>query len=49
MIGSLETVIREHVELQARLEVSIIVRADDAYESILLYATRERRGKANQP
>ena len=45
----MHAVVREHVELRARLEVSIIVRADDAYESILLYATRERRAKANVP
>ena len=43
----MHAVVREHVELRARLEVSIIVRADDACESILLYATRERRGKAD--
>ena len=47
MIGSLETVIREHVDFRARLEVLIIMRADDAYKSILLYATRERRAKAD--
>ena len=43
----MHAVVREHVELRARLEVSIIVRADDEYKSILLYATRKRRGQAD--